>query len=241
MRDDRSVSTGDSALEYPQTPWTPPPGATEVLLVRHGASEPARPDRPFPRTPDGHGDPGLAPEGHRQARRVADRLAVERIDALYVTSLRRTAQTAEPLAARLGLTPRVEHDLREVHLGAWEAGLFRHKVAEDGPLVRRFWQEQRWDVIPGAESPEALRARVRAAIGRLATAHPDGRVAVFTHGGVIAEVLAQASGSRPFAFIGADNGSVSTIVVTPQMWVVRRFNDAAHLHAGLTSAPAPPT
>ena len=49
--------------------------------------------------------------------RGAHRLAGERIDAIYVTSLRRTGQTAAPLAAKLGLTPHVERQLREVGLG----------------------------------------------------------------------------------------------------------------------------
>ena len=60
--------------EYRQTRFRRPPGSTELLLVRHGESEPMIPGRPFPRV-DGHGDPALAPEGERQAELLADRLA----------------------------------------------------------------------------------------------------------------------------------------------------------------------
>jgi probable phosphoglycerate mutase len=42
-------------------------------------------------------------------------------------------------------------------------------------------------------------------------------------------LLAQASGARPFAFLNADNGSISKLVVAPERWVVRGFNDTAHL------------
>ncbi|MBO2451755.1 histidine phosphatase family protein [Actinomadura barringtoniae] len=214
--------------EYKQEPYEPPPGAVELLLVRHGASEPARPDAPFPLV-DGHGDPALAPEGLQQARQVGERLAGIRLDAVYVTNLRRTAQTAEPLLSRNGLKARVEPGLREVHLGEWEGGLLRKMVAENGPLAQRVWAEERWDVIPGAEPAEAFAARVRDAIDRLAAAHPGERIAAFTHGGVIAQALALASGSRPFAFIGADNASISSLVVIDGTWVLRRFNDIAHL------------
>jgi len=79
--------------EYRQTRFRRPAGATEILLVRHGESEPLVPGNPFPLV-DGHGDPALAPEGHEQAERVASRLASQRIDAIYVSTLRRTAQTA---------------------------------------------------------------------------------------------------------------------------------------------------
>jgi probable phosphoglycerate mutase len=215
-------------VEYRQARFTPPPGATVLLLVRHGESAAARMGDPFPLV-DGHGDPELAPDGLAQAQRVADRLAGERIDAVYVTTLRRTAQTAAPLAAALGLTPRVAPDLREVHLGEWEGGLFRKRVAEGHPLAVRMRAEERWDVIPGAESTETLSARVRGAVRRIAADHPDQRVAVFTHGGVIGQILADATGSRPFAFVGCDNGALSEIVVTDGRWLVRRYNDINHL------------
>lgn len=52
--------------------FTLPPGATEILLVRHGESAPARLDAPFPLV-DGHGDPPLAPEGEREAELVGAR------------------------------------------------------------------------------------------------------------------------------------------------------------------------
>ncbi|MQA86359.1 MAG: histidine phosphatase family protein [Streptosporangiales bacterium] len=226
--------------EYRQIRFRPPPGATELLLIRHGESQPAHPDAPFPLV-DGHGDPELAPEGFDQAQRVARRLDTERIDAIYVTNLRRTGQTAAPLAGRLGLTPRVEADLREVHLGAWEGGLFRKMIAEKHPVAQRMWAEERWDVIPGAEPAAAFESRVRQAIERLASAHPDQRLAVFTHGGVIGQALALASGSRPFAFHGADNGSISHLIVTGGAWLVRRFNDTAHLDPTLTRAAKPLT
>ena len=82
---------------YRQPRFAPPPGSTELLLVRHGESEPAVEDRPFPLV-DGHGDPALAPEGRAQAARVCARLAGEHIDAIYVSKLRRTAETAANLA-----------------------------------------------------------------------------------------------------------------------------------------------
>jgi probable phosphoglycerate mutase len=102
-------------------------------------------------------------------------------------------------------------------------------------------QEQRWDVIPGAEPKDAFAARVRDAITEIAARHRDEGVAVFTHGGVIGQILADASGARPFAFVGADNGSVSHLVVTDDRWIIRRYNDTAHLTTLFTTAPEPLT
>lgn len=214
--------------EYRQPRFQRPPGATELLIIRHGESAPARMDRPFPLV-DGHGDPELAPGGHDQARRIAQRLSTTRIDAIYVTTLRRTAQTAAPLAAQLGLTPAVVADLREVYLGEWEGGLFRQRVAQRHPIALRIRAEQRWDVIPGGESPESLAARVRRGVDSIAACHADHRVALFTHGGVIGQILAEATGCGLFTFAGADNGSVSTVVISEEGWLVRGYNDISHL------------
>jgi 2,3-bisphosphoglycerate-dependent phosphoglycerate mutase len=226
--------------EYRQSRFSRPPGACELLLVRHGESAPARDDRPFALV-DGHGDPELAPTGHEQAQRVADRLAGEDLAAIYVTTLQRTVQTAAPLAARLGLEPRVEPDLREVFLGEWEGGSFRRHVAEGHPVARRMFAEQRWDVIPGAEPADAFAGRVRAAVTRIADAHRDAAVAVVSHGGVIGQILALAAGARAFTFTGSDNAAISHLVVTDDRWILRRFNDTAHLGLTFTAAPQPPT
>jgi probable phosphoglycerate mutase len=225
---------------YPQHRFTLPPDATDVLLVRHGESAPARLDRPAPRV-DGHSDPELSPEGREQAERLADRLVHEEIDAIYVTTLRRTAETAAPLASRLGLEPRVEPDLREVFLGEWEGVAFRKYVTERHPTAVQMFLEQRWDVIPGAESNDAFRARVQAGLERIVAAHRGQRVVVVVHGGVIGQALALVSGAGLFAFLGADNASISQIVAMPDPWVVRRFNDTAHLHPRLSLVATPLT
>jgi len=224
---------------YPQVRFRRPPGAAELLLVRHGESIPARDDQPFPLV-DGQGDPELDPRGHEQAEKVADRLEHEDISAIYVTTLQRTAQTAAPLAARLGITPRVEPELREVGLGEWE-GSFRQHVAEGHPIAQQMYLQGRWDVIPGAEPADAFAERVRAAITRIAAAHRDEAVVVVSHGGTIGQILALATGSRPFAFVGSDNGAISHLVVTDERWILRRYNDTAHLGLAFTTAPEPPT
>lgn len=218
------------AETYPQRPFTAPPDATEVVLVRHGASAAAVPGEPF-EVLEGHANPPLAPEGRVQAEAVAERLGGGRYDGLFVTNLRRTAETAAPLAAATGLEPVVVPALREVNLGEWEGGELRIRAAHADPRYFEVIAAERWDVIPGAEPAEAFAERVRAGLEEIVEAVGPGTVAVAVlHGGVIGELCRQATSSRPFAFVHADNCSITRLVVfAGGRQLLRSFNDTSHL------------
>jgi len=70
-----------------------PPAAPNIYVMRHL------------NTPAGERDPDLLPEGQRVATLLPGRFQNERPVAIYVSDFKRTRQTAEPLAASLGLTP----------------------------------------------------------------------------------------------------------------------------------------
>ncbi len=223
---------GVTATSYPQRAFSLPAGSTEILLVRHGASQAHVPGEPFELIEGGHANPPLAPEGLLQAERVGARLRDEPFSQLFVTPLQRTLQTAAPLAAATGTEPRVVHELREVHLGEWENGLYRVKIAEGDPIARRIIEEQRWDVIPGAEPMESFAARIQAGIGRIAgETGPGQRAIAFLHGGVIGEIAHQAVGGGPrLALFMVENASVSSLLVHGSgRWQLRSFNDTLHL------------
>ena len=137
---DTPTDTGDdtdtATRSFPQSRFAPPPGATEILLVRHGESAAHVEGESFDLV-DGHGDPPLSPAGWEQAKLAAQRLVDtgERIAAVYVTTLQRTHQTAEPLLEYLEMQATVIADLREVFLGEWEGGEFRRRIADGDPIA----------------------------------------------------------------------------------------------------------
>ena len=217
---------------YRQVRFERPEGSAQIFLVRHGESAVADIAHPFSMT-DGRGDPPLSPLGQAQAKALATRFVDKELEAIYVTQLRRTAETAAPLAQATGLVPIVETDLIEVSMGEWEGGLYRKHMKEQHPLALRAFAEQRFDVIPGAESNESLASRTKNALSLIASRHANGRVVVVAHAVVISSLLAQATGSEPFAFLGIDNASISEIIAASGRWHLRRFNDTAHLeHIG---------
>jgi probable phosphoglycerate mutase len=215
---------------YPQRAWTLPDNATEVILVRHGASQDAIPGEPFEML-EGHANPALSPIGAQQAQAVGARLAQDPPDALFITSLQRTAQTAQPLIDATGLQPIVVPELSEVRLGEWEGGELRVRTATGDPLVTTIFERQRWDVIPGAEPADDFAARVRKGINKVVELTGPGRVAAaVVHGGVIGEIARQATDAPRLAFVHAENTSISRLVVFGDgRWLLRSFNDTSHL------------
>jgi 2,3-bisphosphoglycerate-dependent phosphoglycerate mutase len=217
-----------------QQPFSLPDGAVEVILVRHGSAPHAAGGPVI----DGSSDPDLSELGRRQADAVARRLGGQRLDGLFVTTLRRTHQTVAPLAAALAMTPVVVPELREVGLGDWE-GRLQERVAANDELIAKLFRAGRWDVIPGAESMDAFAERVAAGLALLADSGTDSRVVLaVVHGGVIAEACRQVTESHPFAFLRAENCSITRLMRTLNgRWELNCFNDTAHLNGVIAAAP----
>ena len=224
----------DDEVEYGQRPFQAPPGSTEVFLVRHGQSAAYRDGHPFPLV-DGQGDPPLTAHGQWQAVQVGERLRHLAPAAVYVTTLQRTVQTAAPLLGHINHTAIVEPDLREIHLGEWEGGIFRKKVAERDPAFLEVERTQDWSAIPGAESFAQLQDRVVGAITRIHAAHPGERIVAVSHGGAIGAALSHATGAKPLAFGATDNASIAHLIVLGDRWILRRYNDTGHLGGELSA------
>jgi probable phosphoglycerate mutase len=210
--------------------------ATEIILARHGTvtfRTHGRADAGGPvDLAGGEEDPPLTADGRAEAKALANRLRLERLDVLAVSPLLRAQETAAAVALVSGLKSVTLAELREVGLGEWE-GRLSARIAEGGPVVTELFRRQRWDVIPGAEPAPRFAARVRVALAHLVSlAEPGHRAVAVAHGGVIAEACRQVTGSHRFAFLGAENGSITRLVHNGDgSWTLRSFNDIAHLEA----------
>lgn len=111
------------------SPAAQPPGDRLVTLVRHGEASAGW---------DGDADPGLSDLGRAQADRVADAVRGLAGCDLVVSPLRRTRETALPLAEALGATPRIEPLVGEVVAPARATSLEAR-----GPWLRGF-MSGRW-------------------------------------------------------------------------------------------------
>lgn len=186
---------------------------THVLFIRHGETDWNRIKRI-----QGHVDIPLAQSGVAQAQRLAERLAREAggaaaLDAIYSSDLQRAQQTARPTAAALGLDLRLVEGLRERAYGVFQ-GHDSAEIAERFPDEYARWQTRDPGFAPpGGESVRAFYHRVLHAVEPIVRAHPGGRIACVTHGGVLDCIYRYARGialdaPRDYALL---NTSVNTV------------------------------
>jgi broad specificity phosphatase PhoE len=147
---------------------------TRLLLVRHGETDWNAEGRL-----QGQTDRPLSELGRRQARRLAEDLPREQLEAIYSSDLARARETAEIVGERVGLPVELDPDLREKDWGTGE-GL---TAAE----------RDRVEFV--GESTEAHQERMLGALRRISDRHPGEKtVLVVTHGGSMRRVQAAALG-----------------------------------------------
>lgn len=150
-----------------------------IYLARHGQTEWNR-----ERRMQGRRESPLTPLGRSQAAAMAERLA-ELVAAnpaepwrLISSPLGRARETAEFVAARLGLAIEVDARLTEIAFGEWE-GLVRDDVAPGHPEL---FASREWLVSPpGGETFEDVHARVMDWLTEQPP-EPDRRLIVVSHG-----------------------------------------------------------
>jgi probable phosphoglycerate mutase len=154
--------------------------STRLLLVRHGATALSAENR-FAGTVGVE----LSDEGRGQVHRLANRLRVEQIAAVYSSPLSRTMETATILATPHQLEPMPRPELQEVGHGRWE-GLTREEVEARFPGEYESWEADPFTFAPvGGESGVAVLARALPAIREIVVKHDGQCVLVVSHKGTL--------------------------------------------------------
>ena len=160
---------------------------TTLLLVRHGETDWNREGRW-----QGRSDTRLNDLGRDQARALADTLDGT-IDAVYSSDLARARETAEILAAKVGLEIRLDDRLRERGFGSWE-GLTTPEIEERHADAHRLWRAGEGPGADDAEPFDDFADRITAFLDDILERHPEDEVLVVAHGGSIRVIHALATG-----------------------------------------------
>jgi probable phosphoglycerate mutase len=205
---------------------------TDILLIRHGETAWNR-----MRRMQGHIDIGLNDEGQRQARSLARALQSERPAAIYASDLQRARDTAQAVADMHQLPVHIDSALRERCYGAFE-GLMYDEISLQHPEAFALWQSRDPQArFPAgereAETLEEFHQRSVDVITRIAQQHPDQRIVIVTHGGVL-DCLYRAAhdlsitSPRDFAIL---NAATNRLQWDGHNFRVLQWGDTAHIEA----------
>ena len=200
---------------------------SRLLLVRHGETELNSAERYW-----GQSDVKLSALGVRQAERLRDRLAMEKIDAIYSSDLQRAWATAKTIASGRQLDVTICTELCEINFGKLE-GLNFEESSQLFPEFAAKWKAQRSTNIefPGGESLDQLHSRVSNFVGRLKKHKVEETVLVVAHAGVLRSLICQLMEIelRYIYQIRLDLASLSIVETYPQGAIVSLLNDTSHL------------
>ena len=184
---------------------------TRFLLVRHGTCAQTA-DVLLGRAIDAP----LDARGVREAAAVAGRLAGERAAVIEASPRRRTQQTAQAIAAKLGLPVTTSPALDELDFGRWAGRRFDELAAD---AAWRAWNERRASAAtPAGDDVAAVQARITAHLRRLARAFPAATVVLVTHAEVIRAAVLHYLGRSADRWheLSIEPASVKTLRLAPR-------------------------
>ena len=196
--------------------------------MRHGETELQSSVRYWGKT-----DVALGEVGIHQAEQLRDRLAMERLDAVYSSELKRAADTANIIAARHNLKVITCPELSEIDFGRLE-GLEFNEIHQQFPEIERMWMTRDPALVyPDGESLTGFEERVFGFKTRLQNHRAEETILVVAHAGVVRTLICQLLelGMQNRWSLRVDLGSLSIIETYPEINVLCLLNDVSHLMA----------
>lgn len=193
-----------------------------VILVRHAAHDNVggylagrMPGVPL-------GQAGLA-----QARRLAQRMARERIDAIQSSPVQRCRQTAQAIAEVVARDVEIAPGLEEVDFGAWSGRSFEELNRDE--LWRRWNAARSMTATPAGETMLGVQQRICGHILSSVRANPDAQIVMVSHADPIRAALAVVLGLSLDRLQSLDIAPASISIIDFDPWgaTVRLVNELA--------------
>ena len=202
-----------------------------LLLARHGQTG-HNSERRF----TGWADPSLTRRGKAEARALGRRIRDERIDAVYSSDLKRTAETAAIAMAqhpvlREGIVTVQDPALREANFGEWQ-GLTFDEARERNPDVAAALLARSIDFCaPGGETIPQVHGRVHDFVNRLHQRHDGDTILVVASGGPLQILVAGLFGMPIEAHwrLALNNCALTTVNFVQGEPILTLLNDRSHL------------
>ncbi len=201
---------------------------SKLLLVRHGDTKLNSRKRFWGQT-----DVALNDAGIKQAEQLCNRLASQKIDAVYASNLSRSLVTANIIAAKHQLNIITCDELKEINFGYIE-GLTFDEISQQHPVLAKVLSA--WNArpeFPGGESFDELNARVLEFIRRLEGHSDEETVLIVAHSGILRLLVCNLMGIdiQHWRQVRIDLASLSILDTYPQGAILTLLNDISHLES----------
>ena len=207
---------------------------TTIYLIRHAEAE-----GNLYRRAHGWYNSTITDRGYHQIAALAKRFADTKFDAVYSSDRFRTMITALAIYKTHGLPLRTVRALREIDVGYWEDTPWAELERIDPEQLANFSNDsQNWHV-DGCESFAEVRERMRKALTEIAEAHPNGTVAVFSHGMAMRIIVGTLQGMTLHEIdrtSHAENTAVAKLEYKNGSFNVVFRDDASHLGDDIASS-----
>lgn len=157
--------------------------------------------------------PNITPDGKVKAEQVATTLAATNPDGLYASQLRRTQQSAQPLADKTKLPITVLDGLAELDMGSFEGGKQDALVKPMNAEIIAWAQGKRDGRIGGGESGDEFDKRWDDAVAKIVASGDKRPVAYAHYGSIAAGVLMNTSNSDVALFRDHPLKNLAVIVI----------------------------
>jgi len=198
---------------------------TEIILIRHGETEWNSQKRM-----QGHSNSDLSEVGRGQIQALGELMKNVSFDHIYSSDSLRARQTAEAITQYSGHTLQFDQRIREKNLGVFE-GLTSTEAKERHPEVYRLFKTAGANyVIDEGESTQQLLERALEFSEEIRLRHPQERVVMVTHGGVVRVLMKHALGlsiDAPTRFIIKNTGIFG--LIWNENWLVTQMGGVSHL------------
>jgi len=162
---------------------------TRLYLIRHGELTTSHEWRYV-----GHMDVELNDNGVSQIRRLAQRLKTEKIDKIYSSDLKRTAQSAAIIGETADLAVDTCPEFREIKLGVWEGLTLKEIVDGFAEEFERRSKDLSGFRVEGGESFKDVQNRAVPRLMSCVKENMGRNILIVAHGGVNRVILCHALG-----------------------------------------------
>lgn len=200
---------------------------TRLYLIRHAEAE-----GNLYRRIHGQYNSLITDNGYRQIAALEERFRDVPIDAVYSSDLFRTMTTARAIYVPKGLPLTTRPDLREINMGDWEDRSFASVARSEPEQMAQFSQTSPLFRAPNGETFLEVRRRGIRAVLDIAARHPGQTVALFAHGTLIRNTLAEIMGLgvEDAHKVGhSDNTAVSLLEIEDGKATIVFADDNSHL------------